>query len=930
MSCVAFVREARVRCDRRRATLVACSIVAGQIRVEIFERVDVRVVVAVKVLTVRARGVAACFPRAKALAKLSESWRGRGVRCVGVHCGRVHCGRIHGAGVIIAAAGEKHDEDWENSENFHWILVTPCTPWCLLPTEGSDSVDLDACASFRAFWRGDAGGRNSGMLMAMGEPPQRPARVRLSLPAWLEDWPRGLRPEAAYLDSGRVEFLYRAPNNRWFLVGLWPPARVSEGWGPDAADLTRLSGALEYRLRRSSDAVAWLRKMVRFHRSLLALPSFGGRRRYEALEPIDELLQRSVGIRASREASPAVGSFPPSAAGRAKDLRIALRLASGDFEEALAEASGAATATNQAADVRTALVASLEGRVDDARRAALQASEHAGAAGAFSSAQLLEWLGHAREAIECLSTSVALVESRPKAAFERARRITMMAAPARRRPAAGPAAARMEKAAASEAEWRACAEAWIEAGEFEKAERVLWELLPSESPMADGAGVAAESTAEGGDDARVMLATLLVWRGAAGEAAGLLRRRIERAPSPEMLRTLGAAEYLLGDLPKSLEHFESALELDSEDHQARLWRAEVLGALGKLDAACDAVREVSLGDQVAWQLVRAYVEEQHAPGRRSAGDTWFIVDALLRPLLGEDAPPAAPTHEEAVTAMRGALKLLGGNRSVTPTTVRKGKLRWEDELRSPRRRAELLQESLLHRPIRDVLAEFAELATAHPKVPFYQTYAAELSLWLGDYEHAYEWFGRLWRDTRTRWGYVGAGAAAFFFGDDERALALWREGLEHYTYLEAEATYCYRGELYLARGDLQAAEADLTRATQAQPARLGAWIDLALLHYEQDQAECAASSTAHVKRLAPAFWFRAQQQSSSAAEALSKLRGMMRGNRASGMYSLVDETGELRVVGTGAPARVAEAAKKQLSVLEDGLLAELAARSADE
>lgn len=274
-------------------------------------------------------------------------------------------------------------------------------------------------------------------------------------------------------------------------------------------------------------------------------------------------------------------------------------------------------------------------------------------------------------------------------------------------------------------------------------------------------------------------------------------------------------------------------------------------------------------------------------------------------------------------ALRSGIALLGGNRSVTPTTVRNGTLRWEDELSSPRRRAELLQESLMHRPVQDVLAEFEALARAHPKIPFYQTYAAELLLWLGDYERAYEWFRRLWRDTRTRWGYVGAGASAFLLGEHERALALWREGLDHYEYMEAEATYCYRGELYLARGDHKAAEADLTRATRAQPARLGAWIDLALLQSQQTQA-AASESTAQIERLAPAFWFRAQQRSSSPVEALTTLRDMMRGNRASRMYSLIDEAGEFRVVGAGAPARLAEAAGEQLGVLEDGVLAAFA------
>ena len=567
----------------------------------------------------------------------------------------------------------------------------------------------------------------------MGEHPKRRARVRLNLPQWLDAWPRGLRPEAAYLDAGRVEFLYQAPDSRWFLVGLWPGARVSEGWGPDPADLRRLSGALQHRLRRSPDAAKWLQDMVRFHRLLLTLPSFGGSRADDPFKPLDDLLQRSAQIRGGLgDASSmlSVGAPPgPPALGRMEDLHIGIRLANAQFEEALAEADAAPLEEeSQALHVRAALIASLEGRVDAAREAALQASECAGAPGAFAAAQLLERLGHTGEAIECLSSSLSLVDGRG-AAFERARRVSIMASSTRARAAAARAAERMERAATSRDERRACAEAWIGAGEFEKAEHLLRELLRTESLLsavesaaesaADPADAAIEDATVGDDAATAtLLATLLVWRGAASEAAELLRAQIDRAPSPEMLRTLGAAEYSLGHLAKSLQHLDAALELNSEDHQARLWRAEVLGASGELDAACNAIREVSLGDQVAWQLVRAHLEEQHTPGRRVEDDTWFIVDALLRPLLGEDAPPPAPTHEEALVALRRGLTLLGGNRSVTPTTVRNGKLRWEDELSSPRRRAERLQESLLHRPVHDVLAEFKMLATAPPRGSF--------------------------------------------------------------------------------------------------------------------------------------------------------------------------------------------------------------------
>lgn len=502
----------------------------------------------------------------------------------------------------------------------------------------------------------------SGILRPVGEYPKRRARFRLILPPWLDAWPRGLRPEAAYLDAGRVEFLYRAPDSRWFLVGLWPGARVSEGWGPNPADLRRLSVALQRRLARSPHATKWLQDMVRFYALLLTLPSFGGARIDAPLRSLDALLQRSAQIRSvqirsaqirSRQGGEPNLSFVrdapgPRALARIDDLRIGMRLASAQFREALEEADAAPVGEDgKASNVRGALIASLEGRVDAARQASLRAKEQAGEPGAFAAAQLLERLGHTKEAIACLSSSLSLAGG--GAAFERARRVAMMAAATGARDAAANAAQRMEGAATSRNEKRACAEAWIGAGEFDKAEHQLRELLqtqPAAGPAEQALGGTDFCSLLGEDAAAATsLATLLVWKGAAGEAAELLRPQVERAPSHEMLRTLGAAEYLLGHWKESLRHLNAALTMNPEDHHARLWRAEVLGASGELDAACSAIREVALGDQVAWQLVRALLEEQHAPGRRIADDTWFIVDALLQALLGDEARRPLPPIE---------------------------------------------------------------------------------------------------------------------------------------------------------------------------------------------------------------------------------------------------------------------------------------------
>ncbi len=752
----------------------------------------------------------------------------------------------------------------------------------------------------------------------------------MALPAWLARWPRGLRPEAVYLREGRVEFLYQAPQERWFLVGLSPPAKVSERWGPDATDLKRLAHAVRRQLRKSPEAIRWLEATVQFHRTLRSLPSLGGMEPCEpALAAADALLTRSAehstrrsrAKRASRVTGTGFGgcapkkhradesTVPPPAVADADELRWGLLLAAGRFAEALGCVPS--ERGDRSARVVGALRAALCGDVSAARSLAMAAADDGGAPGAFESAQLLDRLGHRNDAIDCLVRALPLSEGRRDLAFRRAHHVARMAATSRNRSAAMRAAEVMEETAQSADELLACAEARIAAGDFRRAETTLQSLLRAPSDETNHDRVA------------LVLATLLLWRNAPKDARDLLAPRVEGAPSSHLHRLRGAAHHVCGEPDLALEHLEHALRLDPDDQHARLWRAEVLGALGRLDEACLAICEVSLGDQVAWQLVRALLEEERTPGRRVRDRNWFIVDELLRALLQAAAPPSEPTHAEALKALRQALSLLGGNRSETITTVRGGVLRWEDGLSSSRRRAEQLQETLLRRPVEDVLAEFQELASAHPNVPFYQTYAAEILLWLGDYERAYELFGRLWRETRTRWGYVGYGAAALFLGEHELALAHWREGLEDYTYLEAEATYCYRGELFLARGDLDAAEADLSRAVQAQPARLGAWIDFALLQQERARPDRVAEAIAHIESLAPAFWWSAREGRSSTIEALHTLRAQMRGNRASAMYSRIDEAGGFRIVGTGAPRRIQEAAREQLDVLEEGFLARL-------
>ncbi|WP_146157292.1 tetratricopeptide repeat protein, partial [Enhygromyxa salina] len=352
-----------------------------------------------------------------------------------------------------------------------------------------------------------------------------------------------------------------------------------------------------------------------------------------------------------------------------------------------------------------------------------------------------------------------------------------------------------------------------EAGDFLLAEATL-ELIVREHPGAH------ERTRR---EASLELATSRLWRGEHEGAASLARGLLVDDPSDAAaLRTLGIAMHLGGRSGEGLALLVRALELDPRDDEARLWRAEILDQQGEYSAARFEVNEVSIGDFPAWQLLRALVEEHHTPNRRIDHDTWFIVDTNIRALLGDDAPgDTKADHQTAVNSIARALGRLGGNRSKRLTTASEdGSLRWL-EIESPRHRAELLQLQACHRPLDEVIREFERLAAEYPAVPFFVTYAAELLMWRGEYERAFVLFERIWYATRTRWGYVGAGAAAMLLGRGDRALELWEEGKAHYLYIDAEATYCYRGELLRERGELGLARGDLELAVRARPERLG-------------------------------------------------------------------------------------------------------------
>jgi tetratricopeptide (TPR) repeat protein len=344
---------------------------------------------------------------------------------------------------------------------------------------------------------------------------------------------------------------------------------------------------------------------------------------------------------------------------------------------------------------------------------------------------------------------------------------------------------------------------------------------------------------------------------------------------------------------------------------------------GDLEAADADLVRANMGDRTSWQLLAALVREHLVPGSVVGGRERYFIQTNLRQLIAD------PASASVIEQIEHALRRLGGNLGVRLTSLADGpdRLRWLDEIESPRARAEHLQERLIHTDLEGVLADFRRFAEELPEVPTAVTYAAELHLWNGDYDRASAMFEDVWARTRTRWGYVGGGAAAFLLGRHERALELWAEGAREYTYMDAEATFAYRGELYLARDELDRARSDLEHAVAAKPYRLGAWVVLGLLHARAGDTAELQRCFARVEALAPVLVHLVRpagllDTSPAAREAiLAAALAALRGNRSTVLYTFYIAD-QMHVVQAGALPAWQTLARRMLEVFADELVAE--------
>ncbi|WP_106395980.1 hypothetical protein [Enhygromyxa salina] len=455
--------------------------------------------------------------------------------------------------------------------------------------------------------------------------------------------------------------------------------------------------------------------------------------------------------------------------------------------------------------------------------------------------------------------------------------------------------------------------AMIQSGAFEAAEATVREQLDAEP----------ESSA-----LQVELASLLLRRVALDEADALAKKALSSTPElADAHAVRGGVAVLRSEASAARAHLDRALELEPEHPQARLWRAEaILKSEPEADPSTDPhlrlghlANEDLFGapfdDTALWQILFALVRSRIDPALALHGPLAYFHRALLRDLH----PPEL--HEPALATDAGTVELLwqtlarfGGSRSA-PFSMLASEgdepsapdLILCEELASTQVQATRCQHRLLTTPVEQVLAGFEVLAERYPDSPHPHTYTAEIELWRGNYQRAWELTDAMWTRTGTRWSYIGSGAALGLLGRHEQALERWRIGRERFkTFLGHEATYCHRGEVYRLMGRLDEARADLLQATRASETRVGAWINLALVMLaDTDGEDALAPVLDQIDGLAPVLVWEASRAAADTPAirvdrrrprpVLERALQLMRGNRSSVMHTFVDDRGRLRV-----------------------------------
>ncbi|MEM7155548.1 MAG: tetratricopeptide repeat protein [Myxococcota bacterium] len=416
-------------------------------------------------------------------------------------------------------------------------------------------------------------------------------------------------------------------------------------------------------------------------------------------------------------------------------------------------------------------------------------------------------------------------------------------------------------------------------------------------------------------DTLVELIKLLLFAGQWDRALERLDRVEALAPErPEILRYRGAIAVERRQLDRAVQLLEALIAAHPSDREGRTWLVEALIHRGQLDEARSHHHEARAEHDSAVHILLHGALAKQGRVSRDAELTALLTE------LGDEVDPEQMVTEQTRARILEHLASLRGSRgevlvqvdpsSTGPTGVRMfGMKKVETRLQSRTEAAEAVK-SIMHVPVEQVLATFAELEQRYPESPHPFFYRGEIHLWMGDYDDALRDFETGLQRDAARWGYVGPAAVHILRGNYDAVPELIAECNRRFPPVPSASTSIYLGEMHRRRGELDVAAKQLTESLRVKPGRISAWINLALVHEQAGHADEAAEVFARIQRWAPRLLWDSRRAVEASGGArcswpptaadmpvlLEQSLTMMRGNRSSHCVTYFDHDGKFRRV----------------------------------
>lgn len=333
-------------------------------------------------------------------------------------------------------------------------------------------------------------------------------------------------------------------------------------------------------------------------------------------------------------------------------------------------------------------------------------------------------------------------------------------------------------------------------------------------------------------DARLRMAEICLWRGKDDEAEHLAQAILHRAPEhARARRVLAVKEVYAGNPKRALELLNEALERDSTDSEAYVWRAELLRG-GDEQQAEQAERDLTRGMMssngftfAAW-LLRMMPQDEHGPRR----DRYHEVEQGLR-LIHPESDRILDSRDGAAIRklFQDSLRRMRGNRSVVPTILENGEARVIGRVSGLRFECRHALELIRVEEPEVVLAELDEIFERYNKHALAMCHRGEVSVWTGDWdtarrdlEHTVE------LEPHTRWAYIGLSAVETALGEYEKALEVSQHGVQVMGNTYGPAVFVQEGYALWHLGRFEEASARFREALDTSPKRISTRIGLAL------------------------------------------------------------------------------------------------------